>query len=227
MALKDILNQILYDKNKWATGTDGVKAWAADDAQAQYAQLDRNTALQIASMDNVQLAAYMKQITAPGPQPVAPGSLAPTNPLPSSLPSAAVGAVTLYPTGYVDPNITNLISAKAQRQQAMNANTTWSNDPEVKQLEVADWQIWVETGQWNTPEQQQLHQQAEAARKYANPAYQSFGPAGPPSQGAENSIFLPAPHADSTTGAFNSPNQVFKYAVAGIIGLTLFGFMRR
>jgi hypothetical protein len=57
-----------------------------------------------------------------------------------------------------------------RRLEFVNFNG-WDNNPAVRALQVRDNQIYIDTGKWNTPEQVELHRQAEDIRKTLNPTY--------------------------------------------------------
>lgn len=113
-----------------------------------------------------------------------------------------------------------LMVAQAQRAQQMAANMVWSNDPDVRKLEERSWNIYVQTGRWDTPEQVALHDQAEAIRKSKNPLYPGSGPAGPLTQADQNRISLPNVPADPAIGSIGT------VAAAGIGAIILLALLK-
>lgn len=120
-------------------------------------------------------------------------------------------------------------SAKADREKQKQAYTGWDNDPAVRALQEKSWQIYIDTGRWDTPEQQQIHDQAEKARKYNNPMYEGL-PNGPLDWMDAEKITPrdTTPNANTVEGALDSAMDTSKwgsYAAAGVGVLFLFMFM--
>lgn len=137
----------------------------------------------------------------------------PKAPTPSPAPSAPSTAVTYGYTAPVSYSPTSVVSsvpktqtvdpaavARAARAAEMAANTVWDNIPAVRALQEQDWQIYVDTGSWSSPQQTALHQQAEQIRMATNPLYKGSGAAGPPTQAAENQVALPFVPPDASLG---------------------------
>src|SRR5690349_6884550 len=62
-------------------------------------------------------------------------------------------------------------TAYDKRLAQKNAFTGWENDPTARADQEQWWDIYVQTGQTDSPEQVQLHKDAETALKAANPTY--------------------------------------------------------
>jgi hypothetical protein len=117
-----------------------------------------------------------------------------------------------------------LVDPRAARAQEYANFTGWDNDPDVRQLQVRDLQIYIDTGLWNTPEQQHLHDLAEQIRKSKNPAYGGL-PNGPADKSAADWIF-PAnttPNANNLeTGIDNTVLDTSKWGGYAKVGIGAF-----
>jgi hypothetical protein len=145
-----------------------IAAWNVRDAVFKEAQKNGSsdpTAAGSSAYDKA-LEYYMPSYNTSTPTPVV--TAPPVTNVPTQIPANTGASVTGYPTGYVPQGTQQVMSARDQRQQAMNLNG-WSNDSSIAILEQKAWSIYVETGRWDTPEQKQYHDQAEAIRKSLNP----------------------------------------------------------
>lgn len=107
-------------------------------------------------------------------------------------------------------------SAQQQRLAQKNAFTGWENDPTARSDQEQSWDIYVSTGRWDSPEQIQLHADAEAALMAANPTYQG-SPAGATDSSMANKIVLPNDPSDITSPG-STANQVLGGVTASQIG---------
>lgn len=112
------------------------------------------------------------------------------------------------------------LQQQAARAQEKARNTVWSNSPDIRAIEERSWDIYVQTGRWDTQEQLALHQQAEDMRKALNPLYKGSGAAGPITQADQNAISLPQVLADPTIG------KIAPVAILGIGALLLIGLVK-
>jgi hypothetical protein len=85
------------------------------------------------------------------------------------------------------------------RKNQMNAFTGWDNDGAIRAKQQKSWDIYINTGLWNTAEQLQLNKDAEAMRTYINPTYGGV-PWGTPDKSAADSLILPNNQGSSITG---------------------------
>lgn len=125
-------------------------------------------------------------------------------------------------------------NSKAARQSQMDAFTGWDNDPAVRDLQVKDWHIYVDTGGWNSPEQIQLHNEAEQTRKYNNPTY--TGLSNGPADWQQAEAITPrdtTPNADNVEGtldsAINTSNwgSYLKIGVGGLLLIFMLSMFRK
>lgn len=117
-------------------------------------------------------------------------------------PPSASSPVTVTPNIIVTSASSGPSSAdvsRASRLEEMKRNNVWDNIPEVRALEVENWQLYVETGRWNNPKQLENHKQAENIRKSENPMY-SPHPWGPMSKADANSYALPSDQFVTSSG---------------------------
>lgn len=121
---------------------------------------------------------------------------------------------------YYDANGTIQYPKNAKRLAEKQNNTVWANDPSVRSIEEKSWDIYVDTGRWDTPEQISYHQQADAMRAALNPMFKGTGTSGPITQGDENKISLPAIAADPTLGKFAT------YGALGLGAILLMSFLK-
>jgi hypothetical protein len=98
-------------------------------------------------------------------------------------------------------------SARETREKQMAEFTGWDNDPEVRNLQMKSWQLYVDTGTWQSPAQQSLYDEAERIRKANNPMY--GGIKNGPKDAAEADKITPrstTPGADALEGVLDNSN---------------------
>jgi hypothetical protein len=80
--------------------------------------------------------------------------------------------------------------AKTPEERAKES-VQWDNNPAVRNLQEKSRAIYVQTGKWNTPEQQELNKQATVIRTSANPMTSTvIDPrTGPVTQGQADMIY--------------------------------------
>jgi hypothetical protein len=126
---------------------------------------------------------------------------------------------TPYATGFVDPKVQTASAARDARVKE-KGQQQWSNDPTIAGLEQRNWDIYIETGRWDSAEQVQLHTTAEEMRKNLNPLY----PGNPWGVG-ENKYILP-------TDQFPTANSMdtkglLTYGALGLGAVMILSMFRR
>lgn len=116
---------------------------------------------------------------------------------PVQISTAHANSVTAQPTGIVHAS-TTAAAADIERRRQYVSSLVFSNDPDVASIQQQSADIFIQTGRWDSPEQQQLHAKAEQIRSSDNPLYP-----GSETGAGENMFILPTnqfPTSDKLQG---------------------------
>lgn len=127
-------------------------------------------------------------------------------------------SVTSQPSSFVTPSVLTVTEDINARRAYAASFTGWDNDPTLRAIQVKNMDIYVATGQWNTPEQLQLHADAEAARKAINVTYKGSD-YGTLNKAAADALILPD-NQPNVTGVSNSITGAVKSLITGVTGAT-------
>lgn len=140
------------------------------------------------------------------------------NPNPIRVTAQTASSVTPAPSSFVSPATSAVVSEQDKRNAYAASFTGWDNDPTLRSYQQRDMDIYVATGKWDTPEQLQLHTEAEAARKAINVTYKG-SPYGTLDKPAADALILPD-NQPNVTGVSNSITGAIKSLITGATSAT-------
>jgi hypothetical protein len=128
---------------------------------------------------------------------------------------------------------------KQERQERMNAFTGWSNDPMIQSYQRSNWNIFVQTGEWDSTTQKTNNKLAQERRSALNPSYDpNANKSGARNKAEADKIILPTEQFVSTNfidglinGAKENPgdtaNGAIKMGLIGVMVLFVFSLLGR
>lgn len=133
-----------------------------------------------------------------------------------------IPVVTSYPVQATTASnavvATPQLSQVDKRRMEAGAFTGWDNDPTLRSMQVKDWDIYIATGRWDSPEQIQIHNEAETARKAINVTYKG-AINGTTNKAMADALILPD-NQPNVSSVSNSITGAIKSLVTGATGAT-------
>jgi hypothetical protein len=144
-----------------------------------------------------------------------------SNPVPTKVDTPYTQPVTSYPvqatTGSTSQVSTTVGKTDVQkRTEEAAAFTGWDNNATLRGMQVKDWDLYIASGRWDSPEQIKIHNDAEALRKSINITYTGSAN-GTANKAAADALILPdnQPVLSGVTGAITGAIKGLITSVSG------------